>query len=181
MSDFFPTWPMIFGLALLTAPACSHDTAPTTCPAGEPAATTTTAGSREVVAGFVDAVWTRMDPDAIPRFVATDLVNHAAIPEAQGAAGMQSISRKLLEAFPDLTMRVTGIVADGDIVVVRLVFEGTHTGRLAFAKMPLDATHKAVHVDQVHTFRVADGRIVESWMVMDRLDMMTQLGVMGRQ
>lgn len=176
MSDFLPITPMIFGLALFVAPACDHDTSETTCPAAT-APTTTTDASRKVVESFADAVWTRMDPDAIPQFVAADMVNHAAIPEAQGAAGMQSIVRKLLIAFPDLQMNVTSIAADGDLVIVRLVFSGTHTGPLAFAKMPLDATNKPVSVDQVHTFRVADGRIVESWMVMDRLEFMTQLGM----
>lgn len=40
------------------------------------------------------------------------------------------------------------------------------------------STNKHVKVDQVVTFRVKDGLIVESWMVMDRADLLGQLGVM---
>src|SRR5262249_5675961 len=129
-----------------------------------------------LVARFIDDVWGKRNPDAISKYVAADLVNHAAIPEAQGAAGLRTIATKLLAAFPDLTMHVTGISVEGDDVVVRNVFEGTHTGNLDF-KRPIPATNKHVKIDQVHTYRVKDGKVVEAWMVMDHLDMLTQLGV----
>jgi len=150
------------------------------------AATTTSSSStahteanKALVARFLEETWTQKNPDAVAKYVAPDLVNHAAIPEAQGASGMRAIATKLLAAFPDLAMHVTGVSADGDDVVVRVVFEGTHTGNLDF-KRPLPATNKHVKVDQVHTFRVKDGRIVEAWMVMDHLELLSQLGVLPR-
>jgi predicted ester cyclase len=57
--------------------------------------------------------------------------------------------------------------------------EGTHTGNLDF-KQPLPATGKHVKVDQVHTYRVKDGKIVETWMVMDRFDLLSQLGALPK-
>jgi predicted ester cyclase len=146
------------------------------------AATTTTAAradeSKAVVSRYLAEVWDKKNPAAVSTSVAADLVNHAAIPEAQGARGMKTIATKLLAAFPDLTMHVSGISTDGDdLVVVRAVFEGTHMGLLDF-KVPLPATNKHVKVDQVHTFRVKDGKLVEAWMVMDRFELLSQLGAL---
>jgi predicted ester cyclase len=162
---------LLFGLSACAreAPQC-----PTTTAAASP-----TDANKALVARFVDELWNRKKLDAISIYVAPDLVNHAAIPEAQGATGLRTIASKLQTAFPDLTMTVTGISADADDVVVRVVFEGTQMGELDF-KQPIPATQKHVKVDQVHTFRVRNGKIVESWMVMDRLALMTQLGVLPK-
>jgi predicted ester cyclase len=35
-----------------------------------------------------------------------------------------------------------------------------------------------VKVEQIHTMRIKDGKVVEMWMMMDKLDFMTQLGVL---
>jgi predicted ester cyclase len=146
-------------------------------------ATTTAAradSNRALVARYMDEVWARRNPDAMSKYVAADLVNHAAIPEAQGAAGLQTIATKLFAAFPDMTSQVANVATDGDeIVMVRRTIEGTQTGRLEF-KHPLPATGKHMKVEQVETYRVKDGRIVETWMVMDHLDLLTQLGVMPK-
>jgi hypothetical protein len=53
-------------------------------------------------------------------------------------------------------MHVTELAAEGDDVIVRVVLEGTHTRTLDF-KQPVPATN--------------------TWMAMDRLEMMSQLGV----
>jgi predicted ester cyclase len=72
------------------------------------------------------------------------------------------------------------VATDGEeIVIVRQTIEGTHTGDLDF-KTPLPATGKHMKIDQVDTYRIKDGHIVESWMVMDRFDLLSQLGVLPK-
>jgi predicted ester cyclase len=133
--------------------------------------------NKALVARFSDEVWAKRNPDAaLSGVLAADLVNHAAIPEAQGAEGLRTISRKVLAAFPDLTMKRLDVVAEGDRVVERVLFEGTQTGALEF-KQPVPATGKHVRMEQVHTYRIRDGKIVEMWMTMDHLDFMKQLGL----
>jgi predicted ester cyclase len=65
---------------------------------------------------------------------AEDLVNHAAIPEAQGRAGLISIFGKLRTAMPDLQHQLEDLIAEGDKVVARIRMIGTHTGPLAMAR-----------------------------------------------
>jgi predicted ester cyclase len=122
-------------------------------------------------------MWDKRNPDAaLSGMVAANLVNHAAIPEAQGAEGLRTIHRKLLAAYPDVTFKPLDVVAEGDRVVVRALMEATQTGTLEF-KEPIPATNKHVRIEMVHAYRIKDGKIVEMWMTMDRLDLMRQLGL----
>ncbi len=120
-------------------------------------------------------LWDKRNPDAaLNGTFAADMVNHAAIPEAQGAEGMRGLTRKLFAAFPDLTVKTEDIVAEGDRVIMRATFEGTQTGALEF-KHPLPASGKHMRIEQIHSFRFKDGKIVETWMTMDKQDLMKQL------
>jgi predicted ester cyclase len=112
--------------------------------------------------------------------VAEDLVNHSAIPEAQGRAGLASIFDKLHTAFPDVRWLVQDVFGEGDRVFVRIRTTGTHTGPLAMTRMPLAATGKAIDFEQLHVFRIAGGKVVESWGARDDLAMLRQLGLAPR-
>ncbi len=132
--------------------------------------------NKAAVLKMVQDFWEKKNPDsAVGGVYATDLVNHAAIPEAQGAEGMRTIGKKLFAAFPDLSMKVVDVTAEGDRVVLRTILDGTQTGALDFKK-PVPATGKHVSIEQIFTYRFKDGKIVETWMTMDHLDMMKQLG-----
>jgi predicted SnoaL-like aldol condensation-catalyzing enzyme len=73
-----------------------------------------------------------------------------------GPAGMQAAFRGLREAFPDVVVTIESMVAEGDLVAVRLTFRGTEaaTGRTA------------VWPEMVFT-RVEGGKAIESWEVTD--------------
>jgi predicted ester cyclase len=125
---------------------------------------------------FVD-LWDKKNPDAaVSGILAVDLVNHAAVPEAQGAEGVRTITKKLFAAFPDLTNKPIDVIAEGDRVVVRSIVEGTQTGALEF-KDPLPATGKHMKIEQLHVYRIKDGKVVEMWMTMDHLERLKQLGL----
>ena len=64
-------------------------------------------------------------------------------------------------------------IAEGDMVVTRWTFRGTHTGEL----MGIAPTGKQVTVTGISIDRVVGGKIVEEWNEMDDLGMMEQLGV----
>lgn len=75
-------------------------------------------------------------------------------------------------AFPDLHFTVEAVVAEGDKVVVRWSMRGTHRG--AYQGRP--PTGKAVEVTGMSLFRLADGKIQEITVSMDRLSQWQQLG-----
>ena len=76
-------------------------------------------------------------------------------------------------AFPDLTVSIDLIVAEGDLVAVRWTARGTNTG----TGNGLPATGKRVEVTGTAIFRFVDGKIVEEWTSGDALGLLRQLGL----
>lgn len=85
---------------------------------------------------------------------------HALHPDASGIGrgpeGMERAFAGLHEEFPDVRVEVESIVAEGDMVAVRTTFSGTHgpTGK------------RAMWPEMVFA-RLSDGKVVESWEVID--------------
>jgi predicted ester cyclase len=65
------------------------------------------------------------------------------------------------------------MIAEGDKVVVRSTFRGTHKGDL----MGIPPTGKQVTMPLILIYRIADDKIVEHWMQADALGLLQQLGV----
>lgn len=131
--------------------------------------------NRDLVRSLFDA-FNRRDIDAAVGLVAPDLVNHSAIPDAQGRAGLVGIWEKLWTAFPDLSWTCEDVVADGDRVVFRTRMRGTNSGPLRFTRMPLSATGRTIDGEAIYILRLADGKIVELWAQRDEVGMLRQLG-----
>jgi steroid delta-isomerase-like uncharacterized protein len=92
--------------------------------------------------------------------------------ELRGEAHRQFVS-SLLAAFPDQRLRVEDQLAEGESVVTRWSFTGTHQGTF----MGIAPTGKQVTLSGICIDRVVSGKIVEEWSEWDSLGMMRQLGV----
>ena len=90
-----------------------------------------------------------------------------------GAAKLKEVFRRLHQAFPDLHITVEDLIAEDDRVVGRHIVTGTHRGEY----MGLPPTGKTVAYDEIFIFRCADGRIAETWGVVDVISQMKQLGL----
>ena len=112
---------------------------------------------------------------ALDELVAVDLVDHTPfVPgQAQGRQGTLELFTMIRAAFPDLRVTVEDIVTEGDKVVARGTFSGTHKGEF----MGIAPTGKQITVGIIEILRIAGGRMVEHWNVVDSLGMMQQLGV----
>jgi predicted ester cyclase len=80
-----------------------------------------------------------------------------------------------LAAFSHTQSVVEDQVAEGDRVVVRLTFTGTHTGPW----MGLPPTGKPVTVKGMALYRLQDGKIVEQWTIGDTFGLLRQLGAVA--
>ena len=76
-------------------------------------------------------------------------------------------------AFPRYTLNVEDLIAEADKVVVRFTFSATYGG--GFMNIP--ATGQQVAMPGIIIYRIADGKIVEHWMLVDSAVLMQQLGV----
>ena len=68
---------------------------------------------------------------------------------------------------------VDDLVAEGDKVVVRWTFRGTHPGE--FQGVP--PTGKQVTIIGISIFRIVGNKVVEDWTIIDLLGLLQQLGV----
>jgi predicted ester cyclase len=66
-------------------------------------------------------------------------------------------------------------IAEGDQVVTKKTFTGTHTPELN----GIPPTEKRVTLQFADIMRVCDGKIVEHWLTMDQLSFMQRLGVLA--
>jgi predicted ester cyclase len=75
--------------------------------------------------------------------------------------------------IPDMTAEIHDMMQDGNKVITRKTFHGTHTGVL-FGVPP---TGRPVAIDVIDIVRIEDGQLREHWNIVDRLGMLQQLGV----
>jgi steroid delta-isomerase-like uncharacterized protein len=93
--------------------------------------------------------------------------------EATGAQLLKEVFGRLHRAFPDLRVTVEDVIAEGDRVVARNSVTGTHEGEY----MGIPPTGKSVTYNEIFIGRFVNGRIAETWGVVDVLSQMRQLGV----
>jgi len=110
----------------------------------------------------------------IDELVEPDATIRTPLPgDATGAEVLKHVWAVLLRAFPDLHLTVEDLIGEEDKVVARIVVTGTHLGEY----MGMEPTGKSIAYDEIFIFRFANGRVVETWGVVDVFSQMRQLGV----
>jgi len=131
------------------------------------------AHNREIARQFVEAL-DKGNFDIHEELFADDYICHfAGIPEPLSRDAQKQFIQAYYEAFPDNTHGIEDIIAKGDKVVFRQINRATHKGE--FEGLP--ASEKQIEYSGIWIFRIADGKIVESWGVEDFLSFWQQLGM----
>ena len=122
---------------------------------------------------FFDEILSRGNFELVDELFTADYDAHTPIGVFEGLKGAKQFASGLREAFPDLDVEVKEQVAEGDKVATLWRARGTHQGN--FGGIP--ATGKSMEINGITMFRVADGKVLESWGFTDMMSMMKQLGV----
>ena len=133
--------------------------------------------NKALIRRFIEEVVNQKNLDAIDDMCSPDFVEHKPLPgQGPGAAGLkQFFAQHFFPAFPDLHWVVEQMVADGEYVMSRSTWTGTHQG--PFLGIP--ATNKRVTVEAWTTDHIVDGTFTDSRIIMDALGMLQQLGVVS--
>ena len=117
------------------------------------------------------------DELAAPESITHEDISHEAPPglAASGPDALRQVVRLLTIAFPDHHTTIADLIAEGDKVVVRATFSGTHHG----AYLGIPPTGRPCTQQQIHILRITDGKVTEQWAMRDDLGMMRQLGVIS--
>jgi len=130
--------------------------------------------NNQVISQFINEVLNKGDIDSVGKFFWEDMVEHVPLPgQGPGLAGLKDVLRGMRSAFPDMHWTVEEQVAEGDKVVTRFEWTGTHRGE--FLGVP--ATGRQVKVWGIVIDRLESGKIKDTRIIMDALGLMMQLGV----
>ena len=130
-----------------------------------------------VVKDFIDTVLNRGDIDSSGQFFCDDMVEQVPLPgQGPGLEGLKDVLRGMRAAFPDMHWTIEEQICEGDKVVTRFEWTGTH--RAEFLGVP--ATGRPVKAWGMVIDRLEDGKIKDTRILMDALGLMMQLGALPR-
>ncbi|MFL6398952.1 MAG: ester cyclase [Nitrososphaeraceae archaeon] len=120
--------------------------------------------NKELIKSFIDEVFDKRNLAATGKYLAANLTD--------GAGKTRELFKKslatLFSGFPDLHVSIEHMLAENDF----LNFTGMHKGQ--FEGMP--TTNRSVKIRSADLYRIENGKIVEHWDVVDRLDLLKQTG-----
>ena len=134
----------------------------------------TTEQNKSLFRQFIDEVFNQGNMSAVDELVAPDFIEHEELPPGipTDREGVKQLTLMLRSAFPDFKATIDDMLAEGDKVVVRMTWRGTHRGEF----MGIPATGKSVSIGVIDIVRFSEDKFVEHWGLMDNASMMQQLG-----
>jgi predicted ester cyclase len=87
--------------------------------------------------------------------------------------GLTSMLRSMRGAFPDFHLTIEDQIAEGNKVITRVTFRGTHQGDYR----GIAPTGKQIKYSGIAIDRIVDGKVVEMWHVADTCGMLQQIGM----
>ena len=123
--------------------------------------------NKAIVRRWFEEPWANLD--ILDEIVAADVTAG----DIHSLDAYKQVASEWITGFPDGGYVVEDIIAEGDKVVARYAFSGTHTGEW----FGIPPTNKQVSVGGTMTYRIADDKIVEQWGHRDAFRFYTQLGL----
>ena len=133
------------------------------------------ATNEEVARRYFDELHNEGNFAVAGEIIAPDAVFHLPDGDMQGPEQLKGFMTVLLDAFSDEEFSIVDLIAEGDMVVVRLAMSGTHDSD--FQGIPPSGAD--VVLDSIAIMHIEDGLIVEYWIQYDRLSLMQQIGAIA--
>ncbi len=136
--------------------------------------------NKAIVRRFIEELWNNRRLDVAEEIFAADCMTHQLRSGSELAASprdpdtLKKHVADWLAGFPDLSFSVEQMIAETDQVVSRIVMRGTHRG----AWLGIAPTYKQVSLRMITIHRIADGKIVEDWVLVESLGLFQQLGLL---
>jgi len=125
-----------------------------------------TEANKAVVRRYLEEIINRGNFALAQEIIAPNYINHTAGGGiGTGREGFLGGLRALKAAFPDWTVTIEELVAEGDMVVDRFAIAATHTGSVN----GIAPSGRRIATLGMHMWRLADGRLAEGWYVTDAL------------
>ena len=132
-----------------------------------------TEDNKALVRRFYEEVINQRNLDLVDELCTTTHVYHNPPTTLHGREEFKQLLSLYITAFPDARLTVEDQIGEGDKVVTRYTFRGTHQADL----MGIPPTGKQVTVTGMIITRIGNGKSEEGWLNFDALGMLQQLGV----
>lgn len=130
--------------------------------------------NKAVIRRWLDEGWSKGNLAVADELIDPGFVVHGAGGQAvpSGPEGVKQLVAAWRTGFPDGHMTIDDLLAEGDKVVIRMTWRGTHNGPF-YGVAP---TGRPVTVTSMGIDRVVNGKIVEGWGEVDMLGLYQQIG-----
>ena len=140
----------------------------------QPSTDRQTTAENESVAREIMAAIDAQDFDRLSTLMADDfVVRFVGSPDRVGRDVTFELIRQTYESFPDYRHVIDEIITEGDRVLVRVTYQGTHLGE----RDGIAPTGHQVDYVGVWILTVVDGVARDVWLLDDSLELMSQLGM----
>ena len=133
--------------------------------------------NKAVVRRIYEELWDERKLEVAHELIAEGGVNYDTGLTANplGPEEMKGTVRMVTAAFPDNRHEVEEIFAEGDRVMARVTLTGTHEGPF----MGIPPTGRRISVNEIHVYRLREGKAIEHRVGRDDLGALRQLGVIA--
>jgi len=94
-----------------------------------------------------------------------------ALPEVSGADGPANLVQLVLRAIPDIHYEIVQVIAKNDRGAAHLRGTGTHRGEF----LGVAGTGKRIEWNGINIYRFEDGKVIETWQLLDVWGLMRQM------
>jgi steroid delta-isomerase-like uncharacterized protein len=136
---------------------------------------TTSTTNEAIVRRFIDEIFVQGRKETVDELVADDFVAHTwPSPTGDPKADLKAAIDRAAAGLSDAEFTIDDMIEDRDQVAARLTTAATRTGE--FMGMP--PSNKRYRIEEIHWFRLREGKVVEHWHQFDQVGLMKQLGAM---
>lgn len=125
--------------------------------------------NKQAIRFLYDSIFNTKKFGKLSEIISTDYTNSIG---GKGIEGFQKTILELSKAFPDAHWELEDIITEGNKVIVKQKFTGTHAGLF----QDIQATKKKVSVNGISTYELQNKKIIFSQVQTDRYSFLQQLG-----
>ena len=130
--------------------------------------------NKNVVRRLFEEVWNKGNLQVTDELFTPNYAHHdVSTPDAgRGPDSEKKRATLYRTAFPDMRLTIEDLIAEGETVMARWSYRGTHKGDLS----GIAPTGKQFNITGVSIARFTNGKMSEGWVNWDALALMQQLG-----
>jgi len=128
--------------------------------------------NKRIIRELIEEVWNKRQPAAVDRYLVPNFIEHNPnIPP--GLEGRKQFITAVQAGFSDYRAQIEQVIAEGDLVVTRILWTGTQDG--PFLGQP--PSGRKLSFRTADFFRIENGKLAEHWDVVDSLARAVALGL----